>query len=790
MTRYISRLSTLRNPGIAGAKSYNLHLLDKWGFNVPRTYVCSIQAFLDYSSGKTGVMERIHRELLSLFDGTKKYAVRSSTNVEDGSRYSFAGQFNTYLDINSLDGISEAIENIWKTMGSEQVQYYLERVQSSNLTLRQGVIIQEMVESKMAGVVFTRNPVTGFDETIIEMVEGQGILLVQKGVTPVRYVYKWGKWLEAPSMEGVTFNVINKLISEASQIEKKFGQPVDLEWAFDGREIYWLQLRKITGLSKINIYSNRMSKEMLPGMIKPLVWTVNIPVVNSSWKRIFVELLGKDVEKIDIHLLSKAFYYRAYFNMGVIGSIFELLGMPRESLEILMGFQGGSSSPAFKMKPGFKALKYLPRLLVFIIVKTRFQKQAEVFFSRQKLILESISTNDLKKMRDIDLFKSTQELTRLNQETSYYTILSQLFAGMYNRLFRQYLKRNNIDLSNIVVAPDPQKTSGVNLNQALEKLKQYWENLPSQEKEEIQNRGLEYWIREDKRYDFKSGILEFFHSFGHYSESAVDLSQKTFRENPELVLNMIKQFRPQDHFNESQWLDIMRKLPILTWKKFILNHIYKLAVRAFTNREKITYIYNFGYGLFRPSFQRLARIFLEKGYILEEDDIFYLRLEQIEEIIDKSNATAECSTLCQKIKSEMSACSTVALPEIIIGDSLPQFVQGKRSSDIIKGVPVSRGFTEGTLRVIRTQEDFSKMNDNDILLIPYSDISWTPLFTRAKAIVSESGGFLSHCAIVAREFGIPAVVAINDAWGLSDGDTVSVNGFTGEVIRVKSNQAA
>jgi phosphohistidine swiveling domain-containing protein len=294
-------------------------------------------------------------------------------------------------------------------------------------------------------------------------------------------------------------------------------------------------------------------------------------------------------------------------------------------------------------------------------------------------------------------------------------------------------------------------------------------------------------MRENKLYDFKSGILKFFNTYGHYSESVLDLSQKTFRENPDLVLKMIKEYRTPERFNESQRLDNLSQLPISTWGKMILDHLYKLAVCAFTNRDKITYLYNFGYGLFRPRFQRLGRIFLEKGYILQEDDVFYLRLEQIEEIINNVTANGEYSSLCQKIKSEISACSTMVLPEVIIGDSLPPVVQDKRSSDIIKGVPVSKGFAEGTLRVIRTQEDFSKMNDNDILLIPYSDISWTPLFTRAKAIVSEAGGFLSHCAIIAREFGIPAVVAINHAGELSDGDIVSVNGFTGEVIRVKSN---
>jgi hypothetical protein len=214
---------------------------------------------------------------------------------------------------------------------------YAQKIGQPLHEIRMAVIVQEMVTPQLSGVVFTKNPSAGTDEVIVEAVKGLGAALVSQGETPARWAYKWGRWTEVPPEGDAVTLIIENVVREAKKIERVYGKALNLEWTYDGKLFYWLQLRELTTTRGVNIYSNRIAKEFLPGMIKPLVWPINIPLVNSSWKRLFVELLGDAAKGIDVDALAHAFYYRAYFNMGVVGDLFELLGMPRESVELLLG---------------------------------------------------------------------------------------------------------------------------------------------------------------------------------------------------------------------------------------------------------------------------------------------------------------------------------------------------------------------------------------------------------------------------------------------------------------------
>ncbi len=132
---------------------------------------------------------------------------------------------------------------------------------------------------------------------------------------------------------------------------------------YDGRQLYWLQVREITTLNRHNIYSNHISKEMIPGTIKPLINSVNIPLVCSMWVRLLNEMLGKT--SVQAEDLAKSFYYRVYFNMGTLGQIFEEVGFPADSVETLMGiFPEDVKKPG--MKPTLKTFLRLPRMSGFL----------------------------------------------------------------------------------------------------------------------------------------------------------------------------------------------------------------------------------------------------------------------------------------------------------------------------------------------------------------------------------------------------------------------------------------
>ena len=239
------------------------------------------------------------------------------------------------------------------------------------------VIIQEMVEAKISGVAFSRNPITGLDEVVVEAVQGSGESLVQDGVSPQRWINKWGTWLDAPDdkiyQDDIPLDLIDQVVRQTKAIASSFRRPVDLEWVFDGQDVNWVQMREITSLD-IPIYSNRMSKEVFPGIIKPLVWSINVPVVNGAWMALFTEIIGPN--DIQPESMTGRFFCQAYFNISALGQIFTQLGLSEDTLELLLGIEvRGPERPTFK--PTSKTYRLLPRIIRFVVDKAFFEHKID-----------------------------------------------------------------------------------------------------------------------------------------------------------------------------------------------------------------------------------------------------------------------------------------------------------------------------------------------------------------------------------------------------------------------------
>ncbi len=122
----------------------------------------------------------------------------------------------------------------------------------------------------------------------------------------------------------------------------------------------------------------------------------------------------------------------------------------------------------------------------------------------------------------------------------------------------------------------------------------------------------------------------------------------------------------------------------------------------------------------------------------------------------------------------------VDLPDLIYGDEAPPII--KKSYQKLHGTATSQGYYSGPVKVVHSADEFEKVEKGDIIVIPYSDVGWTPLFVKAGAVISKSGGMLSHSSIIAREYHIPAIVSVSHAMQLKDGQQVSMNGFTGDIV--------
>ena len=762
----------------AGFKAYSLSWLKKYRMNVPEAWVCPYSVFQQYSAGDLSVLDEIRNNLRTITKAGTLYSVRSSANLEDGATHSFAGQFLSYLNLKDVEDMVKAIRKVWESVRSEHLMTYLNTIHKTQDEIQIAVIVQEMVDARFSGVVFTKNPVTGFDEVIVEMIPGQGDRFNNGNTDPVRWVYKWGNWLQRPDRADFPEEVISEIVERSLVIARKYHQALDLEWAYDGQSIQWLQLRPITTLRGLNIYSNKISKEFLPGMIKPLVWSINIPVVNSSWKKLLVEIIGKKAGKIDIYSLAKSVYYRAYFNMGIIGDIFELLGMPRELLELLLGLEvDKENGPRFR--PGLKSMIYLPQLALLMVKLLLFGRQINKYLKKYTVLYHDIASR-IDSLKDENaILVSIDTLVTASKKASYYVIVTTILMGLYTRLLKIWSKRYDLQISNSAQNAVRTRIRDIDPGYYLSHLHALFQALSESEKRLIQDGDQTRLCTSGSYGELQIEINKFSEKFGHLNESGNDFSQPQWKESPELIMKLIINTRivPPVPEHDGDNPDFIRLQRSLTGR--FLN---QRSLQYQEYRERVNFLYTYGYSLFRNHFLKIGSIWKEKGYISQAEEIFFLTHG---EITDFQQNRLPIDKLADKIvqrKQEMHRMQNVRLPPVIVGDSLPPEITEDKISKIMRGIPASKGYCAGKTAVVRSMEQFHQAKEIEILVIPYSDVSWTPLFPRVKGIISESGGMLSHCSIIAREFGIPAVVSVHNALQIPDETLVAIDGDKGEVL--------
>jgi len=215
--------------------------------------------------------------------------------------------------------------------------------------------------------------------------------------------------------------------------------------------------------------------------------------------------------------------------------------------------------------------------------------------------------------------------------------------------------------------------------------------------------------------------------------------------------------------------------------RLALHTLHRRAGRFVDYREAISFVYTYGYGLFRPYLLEAGRRLAARGSVVQPDDIMYLHIDEVRELFlgEDSIGPAE---LVRTRRAEMAELEDVDMPETIFGDDFVPARLGPNPAERLYGVATSRGRHRGTLRIVKGIDDSPKVQPGDVIAVPFSDVGWTPLFARAGAVIAEAGGMLSHSSIVAREYRIPCVVSVPGATRLPDGATVVVDGYTGTVI--------
>ena len=754
MMQYISneeRIITLDDDldeEVVGAKSATLSQIKRWGYAVPKGWV------LAPDDDPTPLIDFLQPSPLS------PLVVRSSAIGEDSQQASAAGQYETILNVISKVELRQAIAQVQASYNHPSAVEYRHRSSSEDRAM--GVLIQQQIQSVFSGVAFSRDPISQQGEAVvIEAISGSPTQIVSGKVTPEQYrvVVADNEKLSCLQFEGngkVPEALIKQVAYLARRLERRYlGVPQDIEWSYDGQNLWVLQARPITTL--LPLWTRKIAAEVIPGVIHPLTWSINSPLTCGVWGEIFSIVLGDRAKGLDFAKTATLHYSRAYFNASLLGEIFLGMGLPPESLEFLTRGASMSKPP---IDSTLANLPGLTKLLKREIDLDRDFKSdyRQVFIpgltQLSNVVIEELSLDQL--LARIDLI-----LDLLHRGT-YYSILAPLSAAIRQSVLGA--KAEEIDNS---VTPEVASLRAMRLLAADAREILIAGNYEFK-LEQVFAQLAETPAGERILYEFN----ELIEDYGYLSEVGTDISVPTWRENPQIVRQLFIQLLQAP---ESPNLDDSRPEQA------------NLVQKRVDLKGRVTEVYSRLLAELRWTFLALEQIWLQSGVLTQQGDIFFLKLEEIRHLAINPDVAFRnhIRELIENRRSQFLQDSQIPqIPPVVYGYNPPHPIKPviDSSDNILLGIPASQGQIQGRVKVLRTLQEAHNIDKNTILVVPYTDSGWSPVLVQAGGVISEVGGKLSHGAIIAREYGIPAVMDVRGAtYLLQDGQQVRIDGYKGTV---------
>lgn len=811
-----------------GGKAANLGELITAGFRVPSGFVVTTDAYREATQvagiatlldaqGVPGAAGRI-RELLAhatisadqrtaireAYDrlGGGKVAVRSSATAEDLPGAAFAGQQDTFLNVSGSDEVLTAVGRCWASLWTDRAVAYRSRQGFDHLDVQIAVVVQRMVEPDFAGVMFTANPVTGRrDEVVIDANPGLGEAVVSGRVRPDHYVvdrrgkvrerrrghreviirgHLSGGVTEDTSGEGTVESLPESQLADLAQagagIAAYFGRPQDIEWASVGAELWIVQSRPLTALPPEPIAVNRLRRvagammaELLPIRPYPLdmsTWTVNglgRILTRMAWEMAAVRIdLSQVLPEVD----------------GVVDRMVPM--RPRPTLRTLI--------TPLRMRS--RVRRFRPEVWTTDPRFTEFESHIAAMRAEHH---PTMAWRELVQVpgRALELLDG------------FITLRIDYLPGAGAALIKLWLTLAVLGLRRhfaSLVLGGPTKTSEANA--ALDDLARRVTADPDLRTafDSLDDGELAAAIDTDPRLaDFRLTYQAFQSAYGHReTESVLLMSSPTWSEDPGVLLGAIRatQRRPaaDDHHISStaQAEDAVRRSMIVrcTRSAGVVLHRAQAVRAGLALREDTHFHATRPLPLIRSSLLEAGHRLHRAGVLSQREDILHLRLDEITSIddpgaIEKPHAELLRATIAKRSqrRAELAGAPLIS-PETLYPSRRAQ------PGALVTGIPAGGGSVTGPVRIVRSPNEFDTLRAGEVLVCRYTNPSWTPLFALAAAVVVDSGSVGSHAAIVAREYGIAAVVATGYATTvLSDGQVVTVDGRRGTVSAAEPARA-
>lgn len=734
------------DPKKVGQKAATLAYLKRLGYAVPDGWI--LPAGDDFSSLVNHLNPTVKSPLI----------VRSSAVGEDTENASAAGQYTSILNITSPAELESAILTCQNSYNSPAaLQYRIDRQQPDTAMT---VLIQKQIKGVFSGVAFSRDPVNQINTgVVIEALPGDASRVVSGKVTPERYQVDVSD-LKRSNLDEVETQIfgegdvprhlIKKVAILARQLEDLYqGQPQDLEWSYDGETIWLLQSRPITNLQPI--WTRKIAAEVIPGVIRPLTWSINQPLTCGVWGDLFQLVLGKRALDLDFNQTATLHFQRAYFNATLLNQIFQRMGLPPESLDFLT--RGAKLS-----KPSiFSTLRNLPGLLRLAWREWQLEKDFQQDKARYFLpILEQVKIHKLENLSREKLLNQIEQILAVLKKATYYSILAPLSFAIRQAILKVPLE----ELDNTAAPEVASMRSLSALAQEVHHL------LPLQTIQADHFAALFAHLAEiPEGKNILARFQEWLNTYGYLGEIGTDIAVPRWREDQRPVKALFFQFLTQnEQFSP----------PKSAGKTSALQKRLDL-------KNQTTEIYSKLLSHLRWHFVALESNLIDSGLLNQSDDLFFLKYEEVKSL---SQVPTNFTDLIQQRRQQFQQNQELTqIPYVVYGQpalTTKILFSNFSSFQKLQGIGASSGQIEGTVKIVKTLQNIPIIDAETVLVVPYTDSGWSPILSRAGGIIAEVGGRLSHGAIIAREYGIPAVMDVLNATDLlKNGQRVRVDGQRG-----------
>lgn len=815
-----------------GNKARNLCLMKRQGFKVPDGLIldgdiytetiktCRIQKQINelLSGLNKDNVRSVSDRMLELFekvtldgatrldisahtDAGKRYAVRSSCMAEDLKDFSFAGQYETTLNVEKKD-IADRVIDCYRSMFSETVLSYLADNGIPATDYRMCVIIQEMVDADYSGIAFTLNPVTGNDkEMLIEVSEGLGENIVSGKTKPEQYLYDWYDLHENNR------NPENKLISSDklacfadvfSNIQQLFGVPCDIEFAVKDGDLFILQAREITKIQYKGIKDIWTTADFKDGGVSASVCT---PYMWSLYEYIWEHALRRFIVDTDIlrdeelpSKLGEMFYGRCYWNLSAVKkAMSRVIGYKERDFDNEYGISGNyeGDGQTTGITPG--TLWGMARIALKQkkLLDDR-KKNSERYKSELLEIYTDYKTRyDNGQIKDIqsDFYDLTHE-RYLRSETTYFwqIFINTIHQSIFKDSLLKYVSESDYiallgsidNISHLLPFYDMWEVTR-NIRNSDEAFA-YWQDAGAED------------IAKDLLTDshMLPQVRKLISDYGYHSDKELDVTYPCYYENPLPIIVMVKDmvmlddsYSPMEDKERGtrvyrQKLEELRER--VSEKKF-----KKLSAKIEGMRNMLWWREEFRdvstrfYYLLRIYTIRYAEKLCVDGVLKNDDDVWMLKVGNLWDYIAGKLSAADLDKIIEKNRKYYNCYRNYISDNELGCDFAP--LKGDENNAYLQGLGAGNGQVTGTARVIEDFSQIGRLQNGDILVTRFTDTGWTPKFAILSGIVTEYGGILCHAAIVSREYGIPAIVCCKDAMAqIKDGQIITIDGMTGRVV--------